>query len=110
VLKAAGLAGSISLVGCGWAVAWIGLGNCSAGGSAGFLPGHTDGLRFAWNRSQFAAMGEYGPDRLATVFGEKLPVRIQKKMADFSRSSVPLPSAYLLSACFDFANVGIIKG
>jgi hypothetical protein len=55
---------------------------------------------------------EYCLDGLAIVFGEKLPVNIQKKMADFSRSSVPLPFAYLLGACLDFANVGtcIIKG
>ena len=42
--------------------------------------------------------------------GGKVHVSIQKKMADFSTSSVPLPSAYLLGICFDFANVGIIKG
>jgi hypothetical protein len=56
--------------------------------------------------------GTDGLDGLAIVFGEKLPVNIQKKMADFSRSSVPLPFAYLLGACLDFANVGtcIIKG
>jgi hypothetical protein len=40
----------------------------------------------------------------------KLHVRIQKKMVDFSRSFVPLPSGYLLGICFDFTNIGMIKG
>jgi hypothetical protein len=61
----------MSLVGCGWATAWIGSGIYSAGGSAGFSQGTQITLGFvdSGGTDRCLQRWEYYLDGLAIVFG-----------------------------------------
>lgn len=114
MLEAVGLAGSMSLVGCGWATNLDWLRDLVCRRHCGVSP---RARRWALDSSirvgQIAACSDGNIVLMGWQLfldGGKVHASIQKKTADFSRSSVTLPSAYLLGICFDFANVGIIKG